>query len=87
MERSSQTSEIRERFECWLERKKIVSVNREEFTAIITQGIDPGRTIEPTERKEIIVGILVAMFLAALDQTIAANRDPFNHVFRPGGTA
>jgi MFS family permease len=36
------------------------------------KGLSPDRTIEPTGRKEIIVGILVAMFLAALDQTIVA---------------
>jgi MFS family permease len=36
------------------------------------KGLSPDRAIEPTERKEIIVGILVAMFLAALDQTIVA---------------
>jgi MFS family permease len=35
-------------------------------------GLSPDRALEPTERKEIIVGILVAMFLAALDQTIVA---------------
>jgi MFS family permease len=36
------------------------------------KGLSPDRAIGPTERKEIIVGILVAMFLAALDQTIVA---------------
>ena len=36
------------------------------------RGLSPDRALEPTERKEIIVGILVAMFLAALDQTIVA---------------
>src|SRR3984957_698772 len=36
------------------------------------KGFSAGRAIEPAERKEIIVGILVAMFLAALDQTIVA---------------
>ena len=30
------------------------------------------QTIDPTARKEIIVGVLLAMFLAALDQTIVA---------------
>jgi MFS family permease len=32
----------------------------------------PARTIDPAERRDIIVGILLAMFLAALDQTIIA---------------
>ena len=36
------------------------------------KGLSSDRAIEPAERKEIIVGILVAMFLAALDQTIVA---------------
>jgi hypothetical protein len=36
------------------------------------KGLSPNLAIDPTERKEIIVGILVAMFLAALDQTIVA---------------
>src|SRR5215471_835591 len=32
----------------------------------------PGQTIDPAARREIIVGVLLAMFLAALDQTIVA---------------
>jgi EmrB/QacA subfamily drug resistance transporter len=36
------------------------------------EGLSQARAIELTERKEIIIGILVAMFLAALDQTIVA---------------
>src|SRR6201995_883339 len=31
-----------------------------------------GQTIDPASRKEIVVGVLLAMFLAALDQTIVA---------------
>ena len=32
----------------------------------------PSQTIDPAARREIIVGVLLAMFLAALDQTIVA---------------
>ena len=32
----------------------------------------PSRAIDPAARRDIIVGVLLAMFLAALDQTIVA---------------
>jgi EmrB/QacA subfamily drug resistance transporter len=47
-----------------------LSMNRELQTEL-TQ-TRPGESIDPAARTEIIVGVLLAMFLAALDQTIVA---------------
>jgi EmrB/QacA subfamily drug resistance transporter len=50
--------------------RQIAAMNREVQTELTQPS--PSRTIDPTARTEIIVGVLLAMFLAALDQTIVA---------------
>ena len=55
---------------CGSGKSELLTVNRQLRTPLTPTS--PSRAIDPVARREIIVGILLAMFLAALDQTIVA---------------
>ena len=55
---------------CGSGKSELLTVNRQLRTQLTPAS--PSPAIDPAARREIIVGILIAMFLAALDQTIVA---------------